>query len=494
MARAYEALIACHDCDLLLRERLGAPTTANVRCPRCSALLYRERRNALEKALALCLAALALLIVANSFPLVGLDIQGQHTETTVLGAVVQLWRDGMLPLSVLVALTTTLLPAVEMTALLWLLFPLWRGRRPPAFATLYRIIRPTVPWAMVDVFILGVLVSLVKLGSYAEVLPGPAIWCFGALMLILVWLTTLLDGHELWRLWESLETPGAFESNDAADGAIDGVTDDTMHAYTQVRRTTPPTADGSGLLACHVCGQLANAAGRQATDQQTVPRCRRCAAPLHRRKPDSLIRAWAYLIAAYALYLPANLLPIMETRSLFGVQSDTIMSGVVYLWVSGSWSLAIIVFVASIAVPLLKLVSLTFLLLSLRFLPRHDPVGRTRLYRFLELIGRWSMLDIYVITILVALVQANALASIAPGMGALAFAVVVVLSMLATSAFDPRLIWDAYQNASHPSHGETTTYEDEVAQGAVARQYVRAAGLSTLAMHSAHPHEEAHES
>lgn len=194
-----------------------------------------------------------------------------------------------------------------------------------------------------------------------------------------------------------------------------------------------------GKALCPTCGRLGSPAADRA--------CRRCGTALHLRKPDSVERSWALLIAAYALYLPANLLPIMETRSLFGSQQDTIMSGVVYLWRSGSWALAMVVFIASVAVPLLKLLSLTVLLVGVQRHSQRQPLPRTRLYRFLELIGRWSMLDVYVVTILVALVQVHSLASIRPGVGVVAFAAVVVLSMLATMAFEPRLIWDAVDNA-----------------------------------------------
>jgi paraquat-inducible protein A len=194
------------------------------------------------------------------------------------------------------------------------------------------------------------------------------------------------------------------------------------------------TAREHGCALCEVCGRLGKIAESD--------RCPRCGALLHQRRPFSLQRSWALLIAAYALYLPANLLPIMETQSLFGVQSDTIMSGVVFLWHSGSWVLALIVFSASIVVPLLKLLSLTALLASAQLRRPGPALPRARLYRMLELIGRWSMLDVYVVAILVALVQAQSLATMAPGAGVLPFAAVVVLSMLATMAFDPRLIWD----------------------------------------------------
>ena len=194
------------------------------------------------------------------------------------------------------------------------------------------------------------------------------------------------------------------------------------------------TAREQGFALCEVCGRLGKIS--------EGGRCLRCGASLHQRRPLSLQRSWALLIAAYALYLPANLLPIMETQSLFGVQSDTIMSGVAFLWHSGSWVLALIVFSASIVVPLLKLLSLTVLLVSVQRRRPGPALPRARLYRLLELIGRWSMLDVYVVAILVALVQAQSLATMAPGPGVLAFAAVVVLSMLATMAFDPRLIWD----------------------------------------------------
>jgi paraquat-inducible protein A len=201
-----------------------------------------------------------------------------------------------------------------------------------------------------------------------------------------------------------------------------------------------PTAARLGLAVCHACGLLSRAG-------PGVHVCPRCRATIHPRKPHSLARTWAFLIAAAILYLPANLLPIMETQSLFGSQQDTIMSGVAFLWASGSWALALIVFVASVFVPLLKLIALTFLVLSVQRHSAWQPRQRARLYRAVEAIGRWSMLDIYVVTILVALVHAQALATINAGPGALAFAGVVVLTMLAARSFDPRLIWDSLNHA-----------------------------------------------
>ena len=205
------------------------------------------------------------------------------------------------------------------------------------------------------------------------------------------------------------------------------------------------TAAEAGLLPCLTCGLLSR------PPRAGAPACPRCKARLYARKPAALLRSWTFLLSAMALYIPANFLPIMQTESLFGWQSDTIMSGVVFLWKTGSWPLAIIVFVASIVVPLLKMIALLVILLAVQTGVRVHCTDLTRLYRVLELVGRWSMLDIYVVAILVALVQIQLLASVTPSNGALAFGAVVVLTMLATMSFDPRLIWDSARKKE--SHG-----------------------------------------
>ncbi len=200
--------------------------------------------------------------------------------------------------------------------------------------------------------------------------------------------------------------------------------------------TKPVSGAHIGLLTCHACGQLA-----RANHGHNIC-CPRCGSRLHARKPDSVSRCWALLIAAMICYIPANILPMMHTSSLFGSQSDTIMSGVVYFWTSGSWYLALIIFFASIMVPLLKMIALVLLLITVQRRSHWQMRERARLYRLIEFVGRWSMLDIYVVAIIVALVQLKALATIQPGPGAIAFGAVVVLTMFAAMAFDPRLIWD----------------------------------------------------
>lgn len=171
-------------------------------------------------------------------------------------------------------------------------------------------------------------------------------------------------------------------------------------------------------------------------------RCPRCDTPLHLRKPASIERTIALLVAAFVLYIPANLLPIMRTQSLLTDQSDTIMSGIVYLWRDGSWVLAIIVFVASITVPLVKLIVLSALVWAVKAKLSNGVLRRARLYRLVEFIGRWSMLDIYVASLLGALVHMRSVANVDVGPAAIPFGCVVVLTLLAARTFDPRLLWD----------------------------------------------------
>jgi paraquat-inducible protein A len=171
-------------------------------------------------------------------------------------------------------------------------------------------------------------------------------------------------------------------------------------------------------------------------------KCPRCGAALHQRKVNSVARTWALMIAAAICYIPANLLPVTVVTSLGKTQADTIMSGVIYFLLSGSWYLALLIFFASVFVPVLKLVILTYLLLSVRRRSQWRPRERTRLYRITEAVGRWSMVDIYVVTILVALVKLGNLATIEAGLGAVFFCAVVVMTMFAAMSFDPRLIWD----------------------------------------------------
>jgi paraquat-inducible protein A len=210
-------------------------------------------------------------------------------------------------------------------------------------------------------------------------------------------------------------------------------------------RGSSPTAARSGLMSCHACHQLCRMPAVLTHVKAIYPRCE---APLHLQKPNSISRTWALLIAAYILYIPANLLPVMTVISFGKGEADTILSGVKELIHAGMLPIALLVFFASITVPVLKLLSLTYLLLSVQYQSQWRPRERTMLYRITEVVGRWSMIDIFMISILIALVKLEAVATIEPGPGAISFAAVVIITMFAAMSFDPRLIWDRLERKS----------------------------------------------
>jgi paraquat-inducible protein A len=201
-----------------------------------------------------------------------------------------------------------------------------------------------------------------------------------------------------------------------------------------------PRAIELGVIGCHVCGLVCRDTG------QLGMACPRCGAALNRRKKASISRTWALLIAAFILYVPANILPIMRTVRVGDVDDNTILSGVVELWVKGSPSLAVIVFTASIMVPMLKFFVLGTLLVSTQRGSSWALLQRAKLYRLLEYIGYWSMLDVFVVALLTALVRFNILSRVEPLPGVVFFGLTVVLTMLASMSFDPRLIWDGRGN------------------------------------------------
>lgn len=196
------ALTACHQCDLLLADVDTKEEVGAVLCPRCGAVLRRCSQDNLERILALTVAALVLLFLANTFPVVGLNLQGHHVETTLYGAANQMWHDEMPLVAGLLLVTTAVIPFLELAVLAWLCLPLLLGRRPRGFALLFRTLQLAHPWAMVEVFLLGVLVALVKLSHLADIPLGPAIVCLAALMLILTVLAQQIDSHAMWNAWE----------------------------------------------------------------------------------------------------------------------------------------------------------------------------------------------------------------------------------------------------------------------------------------------------
>jgi len=191
-----------------------------------------------------------------------------------------------------------------------------------------------------------------------------------------------------------------------------------------------------GMAGCHTCGQAVKLM------EKAHCVCPRCGSDVHYRKHNSITRAWALLISAFVMFIPANTEPIMYTTSLGNQGSDTIMSGVIYFLSHGDWPLALVIFSASILVPIAKMIAIAYLLIMVQRGSAQRQIESTRLYMIAEFMGKWSMVDIFVVALLAALVQLGALTTIEPGPAGMAFASMVVLTMFAAMAFDPKLIWD----------------------------------------------------
>lgn len=197
-----------------------------------------------------------------------------------------------------------------------------------------------------------------------------------------------------------------------------------------------PRAQTQGLAGCHTCGKVSPV---------VLGTCPRCGSPLHLRKPDSVNRTVALMLAAAALYVPANMLPMMSMTELGTATDNTIIGGIIYFWKGGAYPIALVILTASIIIPLLKIIALSWLCLAASGKLHPSPAILGRIYWLTELFGRWSMVDIFVVGILVALVQLGNYMTVTPGPGALAFAGVVVLTMFAAMSFDPRLLWDRFE-------------------------------------------------
>ncbi|EPC04290.1 paraquat-inducible protein A [Litchfieldella anticariensis FP35 = DSM 16096] len=417
-------LRACHECDWVvalppLRPRERAD------CPRCGYTLAKRHYRPVQRSLALATSALIALLLAVSFPFVSFEVSGisnrielTQTVTTLIG-----FHEPLVAIGV--ALTILVLPAVYLVGVMWLQIGLLGNAPLPYSRGIARSLAHLHPWMMADVFIIGALVSLIKVAGLAQIEVGISFWAFCAFAFLLLLTTQSIDAD--W-MWFSLAGEPL-----APEGIRSG-----------------QTAAPQNLAGCPTCGLInrleANGHGH----------CRRCGESLHARRPHSLQRTWALLAAATVMYVPANVYPIMTTTSLGQSHPSTIIGGVIELWQMGSWPVAAVIFTASILVPVCKLIALSWLCLVVPRSSEFSGPTRTQLYRITEFIGRWSMVDVFVVSILVALIRAGTLMSITPGPAALAFGSVVVLTMLAAMTFDPRLIWDDPQ-ARYSHHPQEKT-------------------------------------
>jgi paraquat-inducible protein A len=384
-----------------------------AQCARCSTTLRRTSNHRHDHLIALTATAFILLVIMCSTQLMSVDKAGIFHAADLFSGPHELVRQDMAPLAAVVIFVTVLAPFVRLIGTLYVLVRSHEPVPPRHLRRVFALAEKLRPWSMIDVFVFGVFVAYVKLGDLVTIGLLTGVYALLGLTFVLVWMDAALDRETVWE---------RLDHRNVDDRAC---------------RST------AGAVGCETCG-LVN------TPSYEGDHCPRCESALHARKLNSIARTWALVIAAAIFYIPANYYPVLSVVQLGAGQPSTILGGVEELVTAGQYPLAALVFFASILVPVLKLVGLSVMLITTQTATIAWLRDRTRLYHIVRFIGRWSMIDIFMESLLGALVVFGSVITIEPGVGAVAFCAVVVLTMFAAETFDPRLMWDAAEAREQP--------------------------------------------
>ncbi len=404
--------ILCTQCDLLVALPL-LQHGQKAACPRCGTTLTTEWDEPRQRPTAYALVALFMLLLSNLFPFVNMKVAGVTSEVTLLEIPGVMFSEDYASLGTLFLLFVQMVPTFCLVTILLLVNRVPLSLRVKTF--LARILFQLKTWGMAEIFLAGVLVSFVKLMAYGDVGIGSSFipWC----LFCLLQLRTMqcVDRHWLWDDISPTPVP-------------------------MVPLRVGVSGIHQGLRSCPCCTAIV------AADE---PVCPRCHTKGYVRRRNSLQWTMALLVTSILLYLPANILPIMITDLLGDQMPSTIIAGVIFLWSEGSYPVALVIFIASIMVPTLKMIAIAWLCWDAKGHGRRDSERMHFVYEIVEFVGRWSMIDVFVIAVLSALVRMGGLMNIYPAMGALMFALVVIITMFAAMTFDPRLSWDREPESSH---------------------------------------------
>ncbi|MBG0667895.1 membrane integrity-associated transporter subunit PqiA [Enterobacter roggenkampii] len=404
--------ILCSQCDMLVAlPELGHGHKAL--CPRCGATLTTEWDAPRQRPTAYALAALFMLLLSNLFPFIYMKVGGITSQVDLLEIPGVMFSEDYASLGTFFLLFVQIVPAFCLVVILLLVN---RVRMPaPLKILLARILFQLKSWGMAEIFLAGILVSFVKLMAYGDVGIGSSFipWCLYCVLQL--------------RAFQCVDRRWAW--------------DDIAPAPT-LAQTVKVGVPGirQGLRSCPCCTAVLPA---------DLDVCPRCETKGHVRRKNSLQWTMALLVTSVMLYLPANILPIMITDLLGDKMPSTILAGVILLWGEGSYPVAGVIFIASIMVPTLKMIAIAWLCWDAKGHGKRDSERMHLIYEVVEFVGRWSMIDVFVIAVLSALVRMGGLMSIYPAMGALMFALVVIMTMFAAMTFDPRLSWDREPESSH---------------------------------------------
>lgn len=406
--------LACDHCDQLIYIDVLKPNQVAV-CPNCQCKLHVGKKNSEQKVVALSLCAILMLLSALFYPFISFSEQGITQTITLLDAGKILFAFNSPFLGVLIDVSIIFLPLTLLVFFVLIHIGLLKILPRIYSIKLLKLIFKLIPWVMSEIFLIGILISMVKIMSIADISFGLSFYSFSAFIIFYLMCLSQIDKNKLWDQISSSDNSPLICS--------------------------PSRAIDNNLRACHICHLLTS---------HTV--CHRCHSKTFFRTPSSIQKVIALLVTSLMLYIPANFYPIMHTWVLNKDEPATILGGIMTLWQMGSYPIAIIIFIASIIIPLAKIFVLSLLCYVVSYKDNINHKAQhqyTKVYQMTEFIGKWSMLDVFVVAVLVALVQLGALMSITPGKGAVFFAAMVFTSMLAAHAFDPRLLWDKNSDLSN---------------------------------------------
>ena len=399
------AWMLCPQCDLMIKLP-DIPVGSRATCPRCHTSLTANWHEPRRRPTGYALAALFMLLLANLFPFITMKVAGLSSQISLTQIPQVMVSEDYSSLATLFLLFVQAIPAFCMVTILLLVNPV------PMPLTLKlglaRILFQLRNWGMAEIFMAGVLVSFVKLMAYGDIGLETSFWPWCLFCLLQLRAFQCVDRRQLWQ--QIAPMPALPHPPEAGVTGLE-----------------------QGLRSCPCCTAILPATQRH---------CTRCGVVAAVRRKHSLQWTLALLLTSFILYIPANLMPIMVTETLGSAYPSNIMAGVILLWSDGSYPVALVIFIASIMVPTLKMLAIGWLCWDAGGRGRRDSHKMHLIYEVVEFVGRWSMIDVFVIAVLSALVRMGQLMSVYPAWGAVLFALVVILTMIAAMTFDPRLTWD----------------------------------------------------
>ena len=417
------SITACPGCDLLIPVP-EVPDGHYIACGRCGTTLSKSYTDSIDRVIALSFAGLLLYLPAMFLPLMTLSSLGLKEKGSVVDTCIGFYQNGYILVSVITFVTAVVVPFLKICIPFITAVSLKTKRKGRFLIPTFKFHKHLEEWGMVEIYLLGILITLIKMGDVASIDFNLGFFCFIGLVLLSMAVSVCLDRRLFWYLLEHSQSP-AEDPEILRLGTL-------FHSAPKLVQT----AANLELMRCHDCGKLVKAGPE---DQQ----CPRCDSSLHFRTRGSLSITWALVITSLILFFPANMLPIMQVDFLGIPDRSTILDGIIYFFTHGSFGIGLIIFIASILVPLYKIIGLIIILLTIHSGKNHYLQQKSKMFRFIEFIGRWSMLDIFVVAILSVLVDFGFLTSIHTAPGATYFCLVVIATMSAAIVFDPRLLWDA---------------------------------------------------